>query len=138
MPPHAPMHEFFRNWGGLEMVNLTPALGEYFGTDTGLLVVRGPGQKDIDIQDGDVILQIGGRTPDSPAHATRIMRSYQPGEKMAVQLIRKKKKINVEITMPDRKFGRWVEGGDENVHEIIIAPAPEAPSPAPERPATRT
>jgi hypothetical protein len=138
MAPPAPMHEFFRQWGGMEMVNLTPELGEYFGTDKGLLVVRSPGQKDIDIRDGDVLLQIGGRTPDSPAHATRILRSYQPGEKMPVQLIRKKKKVNIEITMPDRRISRWVEDGDEIIHEIVISPEVTAPPAAPTRPATRT
>ncbi|MCJ7556604.1 MAG: PDZ domain-containing protein [Gammaproteobacteria bacterium] len=128
MAPHAPMGgEFFRRWAGMELVSLTPELGEYFGTDKGLLVVRAPGQKDIDIHDGDVILEIGGRTPDSPAHATRILRSYQPGEKMTLQLIRKKKKTKVDITLPEREMSHWVQDGDEDIHEIQIAPSHPAP-----------
>ena len=133
MAPHAPMGgEFFRRWAGMEMVSLTPELGEYFGTDKGLLVVRAPGQKDIDIRDGDVILEIDGRTPDSPAHATRILRSYQPGEKMTLQLIRKKKKAKVEITLPEREMSHWVPDGDDHVRELMIAPRhPNPPHPAP-------
>jgi C-terminal processing protease CtpA/Prc len=135
MAPHAPMGgEFFRRWAGMEMVSLTSELGEYFGTEKGLLVVRAPGQKDIDIRDGDVILEIDGRTPDSPAHATRILRSYQPGEKMTVQLIRKKKKTKVEITLPEREMSHWVQDGDVDIHEIqIVPPHPAPPHPAPGR-----
>jgi len=135
MAPHAPMGgEFFRRWAGMEMVSLTPELGEYFGADKGLLVVRAPGQKEIDIRDGDVILEIDGRTPDSPAHATRILRSYQPGEKMTLQLIRKKKKTKVEITLPEREMSHWVQDGDEDIHEIEnIPPHPVPPHPAPGR-----
>lgn len=135
MAPHAPMGgEFFRRWAGMEMVSLTPELGEYFGSDKGLLVVRAPGQKDIDIHDGDVILEIDGRTPDSPAHATRILRSYQPGEKMTVQLIRKKKKTKVEITLPEREMSHWVQDGEVDIHEIqIVPPHPAPPHPAPGR-----
>ena len=94
--------EFFRSWAGMEMVSLTKELGAYFGTDEGLLVVRGPGQEGMDIQDGDVIKQIDGRTPDSPAHAMRILRSYQPGEKFTVQIVRKKKTMKVEVSLPER------------------------------------
>ncbi len=137
MAPHAPPGvEFFRRWAGMEMVSLTPELGEYFGTEKGLLVVRGPGQKDLDIRDGDVILEIDGRTPDSPAHATRILRSYQPGEKMTLQLIRKKKKTKVEITLPEREMSHWTPDG-KGVREIHINPHPAPPHPAPGKPAPK-
>ncbi|HEY5774782.1 MAG TPA: PDZ domain-containing protein [Xanthomonadales bacterium] len=132
LAPHAPPGvEFFRRWAGMEMVSLTPELGEYFGADKGLLVVRAPGQKDLDIRDGDVILEIDGRTPDSPAHATRILRSYQPGEKMTLQLIRKKKKTKVEITLPEREMSHWVPDADEVMREIHINPHSAPPHPAP-------
>jgi hypothetical protein len=58
-------------------VELTPGLGEYFGTDAGLLVVRAPEGDDIDLRDGDVIPEIGGRIPQSVGHAMRILRSVE-------------------------------------------------------------
>lgn len=131
--------EFFRSWAGMELVNLTKELGDYFGTDEGLLVVRGPGQEGMDIRDGDVIKQIDGRTPESPSHAMRILRSYQPGEKVTVQLIRKKKKTKVEITLPERKVSKInqileLELEDlheldqlDSLHEMFAPPAPPAP-----------
>ena len=139
----APMHMgrgFFRSWGGMEMVSLTKELGEYFGTDEGLLVVRGPGEKEMDIQDGDVIKQIDGRTPDSPAHAMRILRSYQAGEKLSIQIVRKKKKMTVEVTLPERKVSgmhRILERELEELHELDVLDELSAP-PAPAAPPART
>ncbi len=143
-PPHMG-RGFFRSWAGMELVSLTKDLGEYFGTDEGLLVVRGPGQKEMDIRDGDVIKEIDGRTPESPSHAMRILRSYQPGEKVTVQIIRKKKKTKVEISLPERKvsdLNRFLELELEGLQELDVLveldelrapPAAPAPGGSPAR-----
>jgi S1-C subfamily serine protease len=86
--------------GQMELVTLTPQLGRYFGTDKGVLVVRAP--KDFKLEDGDVILAIDGREPSSGSHATRILASYQPGEKISMKIMRQQKAVNVETTLPDR------------------------------------
>jgi C-terminal processing protease CtpA/Prc len=86
--------------GEMELVSLTAQLGRYFGTDKGVLVVRAP--KDFKLEDGDVILAIDGREPTSGSHATRILGSYQPGEKIAIKLMRQQKTVNVETTLPER------------------------------------
>ncbi|MBX3694940.1 MAG: PDZ domain-containing protein [Steroidobacteraceae bacterium] len=86
---------------GLELVTLTPALGEYFGTDKGVLVVRAPKDAALDLRDGDVIQSIGGREPTSGAHATRILASYQPGESVVIKVLRKKKPLTLSAALPD-------------------------------------
>jgi S1-C subfamily serine protease len=86
--------------GEMELASLTPQLGRYFGTDKGVLVVRAP--KDFKLEDGDVILAIDGREPTSGSHATRILGSYQPGEKIAIKLMRQQKTVNVETMLPER------------------------------------
>ena len=86
--------------GEMELASLTPQLGRYFGTDKGVLVVRAP--KDFKLEDGDVILAIDGREPTSGSHATRILGSYQPGEKIAIKLMRQQKTVNIETTLPER------------------------------------
>jgi type II secretory pathway component PulC len=86
--------------GEMELASLTPQLGRYFGTDKGVLVVRAP--KDFKLEDGDVILAIDGREPTSGSHATRILGSYQPGEKIAIRLMRQQKTVNVETMLPER------------------------------------
>ena len=50
-------------FGSVELLSLSPALGKYFGTDKGLLVVRAPRDERLQLQDGDVILDIDGRVP---------------------------------------------------------------------------
>jgi C-terminal processing protease CtpA/Prc len=86
--------------GDMELATLTPQLGRYFGTDKGVLVVRAP--KDFKLEDGDVILAIDGREPSSGSHATRILSSYQSGEKITIRLMRQQKTVNVETTLPER------------------------------------
>ena len=121
MPPYAPGHDagepfgptFIRGpLGEMELVSLTPQLGKYFGTDKGVLVVRAP--KDFKLEDGDVILAIDGREPTSGSHATRILGSYQPGEKIAIKVMRQQKTVNVETTLPERvRLGRPGREGRE-------------------------
>jgi S1-C subfamily serine protease len=85
----------------LQLVTLTPGLGHYFGTDKGVLVVRAPTKSDFQLQDGDVILSIDGREPTSGAHATRILASYQPGEKVMLHIMRDRKPVNLEAKLPE-------------------------------------
>jgi S1-C subfamily serine protease len=99
----------------MELADLSPALGQYFGTSQGVLVIRVPHDGDfLKLQDGDVILNIDGRVPENGSHATRILRSYQPGERIHLQVMRQKKALELEGTLPDRHpFGPGPEPGPE-------------------------
>ncbi|MGB7905579.1 MAG: PDZ domain-containing protein [Steroidobacteraceae bacterium] len=90
-----------RGFRTLELVPITPRLGQYFGTDHGLLVVKAPPVQGQGLEEGDVILSIGGRTPESPRHAFRILGSYQPKEKVKVEVLRQRKRLTLDILMPD-------------------------------------
>jgi predicted metalloprotease with PDZ domain len=87
---------------GMELATLTPQLGTYFGTDKGVLVLRAPRGATFNLQDGDVILTIDGREPSSGSHATRILGSYQAGEKVKLQIMRQRKRMTVEATVSQR------------------------------------
>ena len=87
--------------GTMELVTLTPRLGSYFGADHGVLVARAPTRGVLKLQDGDVILSIGGRTPTSSSQAIRILTSYDPGEKINLLILREHHRINVTTTMPE-------------------------------------
>src|ERR1700686_3076749 len=100
--PFVPPLMFRRPLGDMELATLTPQLGRYFGTEKGVLVVRVPQEGGFKLEDGDVILAIDGREPTSGSHATRILTSYQPGEKITMKLMRQHKAIDVEATLPDR------------------------------------
>jgi S1-C subfamily serine protease len=88
----------------MELVTLTETLGDYFGTTQGLLVVRAPGDDRLGLRDGDVIIRIGDREPSGPGHAMRILRSYEPGEKVDIEIMRKKKRQSLSVEVPDRRM----------------------------------
>jgi len=95
-------------FGDMELAPLTERLGSYFGTDEGLLVVRAPDNEDLQLQDGDVILNIDGRTPKSVAHAMRILGSYENGEELKIEIMRDKRKRSVTLEIPDnRQSSNW-------------------------------
>jgi hypothetical protein len=87
-------------WGDMELVTLSPGLGEYFKADEGVLVVRAPSDTTLGLQDGDVILDIAGRTPQNPAHVARILRSYAPGERLVMTVIRSGERLQLEADIP--------------------------------------
>jgi S1-C subfamily serine protease len=115
--------------GDMELVALTPKLGQYFGTDKGLLIVRAPDNKDIKLEDGDVLVDIDGRVPSDPGHAFRILRSYQPGEKLTLNVLRQRKKTAVTVTLPERSERGRRAPPPPRAPAAAPAPAP-APSPA--------
>jgi S1-C subfamily serine protease len=94
-------HFLLGPWGDAEFLAVTPGLGRYFGTDKGLLVVRPPEVAGGELQEGDVILAIGGREPQDPGHALRILASYQPGETVELVLMRDRKRRDVVLRIPD-------------------------------------
>jgi S1-C subfamily serine protease len=108
-----------RSFGSLELVTVTPKLGRYFGADRGLLVVRAPSDPSFRLEEGDVLLAIDGRVPESPAHAFRILRSYQPGEKLELEILRDRKKLELDVTVPEVP----AVGGPP----MPVAPLPPAP-----------
>ena len=87
-------------WGGIELVSLNPDLGEYFGTREGVLVVRASEDSTLPLKGGDVILAIGGRKPTSPMHAMRILRSYDSGETVSIDVLRKQKRTTLTWKVP--------------------------------------
>jgi C-terminal processing protease CtpA/Prc len=85
---------------GIEFATLSEKLGSYFGVKSGVLVVRAGNNPAFKLQDGDVIVSIDGRAATSAQHAGRILRSYQPGEKLTIRVQRDHKAVNLEVTAP--------------------------------------
>ena len=119
-----------RPWGDMELAELSEGLGKYFGTDKGVLVVKAPSNETLQLQDGDVILDIGGREPNDPIHALRILQSYDAGESMELQVMRDKRKRTLEVTVPEQNWNQPRQGeGAYMIHPqggsatIMAAPA---------------
>ena len=84
----------------IELVSLTPALGEYFGVNEGLLVVRAGRAAELGFRDGDVIIELAGRKPQSPEHALRILASFEPGESLQAAIMRQRRREALAIRVP--------------------------------------
>jgi S1-C subfamily serine protease len=104
----------------MELATLTPGLGSYFGTDKGVLVLKAPADGALKLEDGDVILAIDGRAPESGSHAARILGSYLGGEKITLRVLRQHKILNLEMTMPDATRQR-------DLHRREVAQPPAEP-----------
>lgn len=101
LPMAGPLEEPLRRPPGtMELITLTPRLGHYFGTERGVLVARAPTRGILKLQDGDVILSIGGRVPASSSQAIRILTSYDPGEKISLVILREHHRMTVTTSMP--------------------------------------
>ena len=115
-------HWLLEDWSDAELVTLTPTLGRYFGADKGVLVARAPEDSTLGLQDGDVIVAISGREPQSGPHAMRILRSYQPGETVELRILRDRKAQTLKGAVPEREF-------EHGLREPAppVPPAPPAP-----------
>ena len=94
-------------WGDMQLAQLTPGLGQYFGTNKGLLVVRAPRDAALKLEDGDVILKIGNREPATPSEAMRIFYSYAPGEPLTFDIMRKGKPLSLRVVAPKNPGPAW-------------------------------
>ncbi len=74
---------------GVEFVELNPGLGEYFGTDQGVLVANVAEASTLGLRAGDVLQAIDGREVQSPDHARRILASYDADEEIRLRIVRK-------------------------------------------------
>jgi S1-C subfamily serine protease len=103
-------------WSDLELVRVSEDLGRYFDTDSGLLVVRAPENNLLQLTAGDVILNIGGREPQSPTHAVRILRSYGPGETIAIEIMRERRRQTIEAVIPEPRRQTWIDHSGGRSH----------------------
>lgn len=119
-------------WGDMELVEINAGLGRYFGTDKGLLVISAPKSNAFKLQEGDVIQSIDGREPSSVNHCMRILGSYQPGEKLVLNIMRDKRRETIEVEVPD---DRSSHAFPRHEHSAMPARSPlPAPAPLPVEP----
>ncbi len=89
-----------KKWLDLEMVPLNPDLGRYFGSRSGILVIRAPEGGPLNVKPGDVIVKVGQEQPSTPWQVLRTLRTFQPGELVNLELIRNGNVIVVKAEAP--------------------------------------
>ncbi len=109
-------------WCDLDLVTLNADLGDYFGTKEGVLVIKAPADSGLPLKSGDVILSIGGRKPTSPSHAMRILRSYDAGETVSIEIMRHQKRSTVSWTVPEANRGWRIRQRPKGEQSMWILP----------------
>jgi len=89
-------------WWGLNLANLNPDLGAYFGTDHGVLVLSADADASKSLKSGDVLLAIGGRKVERPEDALRLLRE-QAGNEVKVEVLRQRKAQTLSMRAPEFK-----------------------------------
>jgi len=81
---------------GVEFIDLNPELGEYFGSDTGVLVVEVDEDSTLGLLAGDVVLAVGARDADTVRRVLRLIRSYDEDEPIRLRIIRQGSELVTE------------------------------------------
>jgi len=79
----------------LELAPLNPDLAQYFGASDGILVISAPKSSSLGLKGGDVVLNVDGRKPATPAQLLRILRSYDHDENFKIEILRNRKRETV-------------------------------------------
>lgn len=109
-------------WRDVELVGVTPELGEYFGTPDGVLVTRVPADASFPLKPGDVILRVDGRPATSPAGVLGALASGLAGEGVSLEVLRKGKVTTLTV------------GEDLAQSEPAVRPSPPLSPAAPAQP----
>lgn len=73
---------------GLDLVDLNPGLGAYFGTAEGVLVADADDDTSLGLRPGDVVVAVDGRVVDDIDELRRILGSYRNDEEIAFRIFR--------------------------------------------------
>jgi membrane-associated protease RseP (regulator of RpoE activity) len=73
---------------GLELVELNPSLGTYFGAEEGVLVTDVGPSSTLGLEPGDVVLSVDGREVTTPSHLRRILASCAEDEEIELTVMR--------------------------------------------------
>jgi S1-C subfamily serine protease len=97
---------FGSSLGRLELAPINPDLGQYFGVTEGVLVIDAPKDSELKLRGGDVVLSVDGRAPSGPQHLLRILRSYEPGESVRLEIQRNRRRETVTGTIEENNMRR--------------------------------
>ena len=81
---------------GVEFIDLNPELGEYFGSESGVLVVEVAEESTLGLVAGDVVLAVGAREAETVGRLLRLIRSYDEDEPIRFRIIRQGSELVAE------------------------------------------
>jgi C-terminal processing protease CtpA/Prc len=126
-PGQAPEMANATRWHGLQMAELNPQLGRYFGAGSGVLVLS-PKKDFPQLQAGDVITKVDGKAVANARDVLINMRGRKEGEKISVDILRDRKALSISVTAPKPQ--------PMNAPRPPMPPVPPAPPAPPPPPRT--
>lgn len=108
---------------GLKLAEIDPDLGEYFKTDRGVLVLKARADNDLQLESGDVILQVGDTEVNSPAEFMRALRDFDSGDELEIDIKRKRKDRTLKTVMPEKRTSFFAPQ-DSTTHTFKIITNP--------------
>lgn len=133
-PSHMPMMMNATRWHGLNITELNPQLGRYFGTSSGVLVLN-PHQGFAQLQPGDVITKIEGKAVSNSRDVMINIRGKKEGEKINLEILRDRKTQSLTVIAPKPRSmnaPKPPRPPRPPIQPMTPPPAPPAP-PAPPR-----
>lgn len=117
--------EAFR-WSNLNLATVDAALGRYFGTETGVLVLS-VGDELQGLQAGDVIRKVDGATVTSPRDVTQALRDKPEDAKVAIEYLRDRQARTSTVNVPKAAAFRFPA-----TSRVVVRPrTPESAGSAP-------
>ena len=104
---------------GLQLAEVDAGLGEYFKTDRGVLVLKARADNDLQLESGDVILQVGDTRVNSPAEFMRALRGFNSGDELVMDIKRHRKDRTLKTVMPQGRTSFHLPG-DGETHTFTI------------------
>ncbi len=101
---------------GLKLAEIDAGLGEYFKTDRGVLVLKAREGNDLQLESGDVILQVGDREVSKPSDVMRALREWESGASIEIEIKRQRKDRTLEVVLPESRMGFGFAPEADNVH----------------------
>ena len=87
-------------WPDVEVVEMTPGLGDYFGVNGGLLVVRAPDGTSLDIREGDVLIEAAGESLEDSGDLLSALRGRDTDETISLKLVRQRQTVTIDAQTP--------------------------------------
>jgi hypothetical protein len=108
---------------GLQLAEVDPGLGEYFKTDRGVLVLKARSDNELQLESGDVILQVGDTEVNSPAEFMRALRSLNSGDELVMDIKRNRKDRTLKTIMAESRTSFFIPHNSETYSFSLTSPS---------------
>ncbi len=98
---------------GVQVVDVSGELGEYFDTDEGALVIavmEDSGAEEAGVKPGDVIIEADGKPVEDSEDLTRLLQNTEKGDRVELLIVRKGQKMKLDAVLGEGPVMAWIEG----------------------------